>query len=383
LWSSLVAVEIALALTVLVCANLLVKSQVRQLSADTGFDPRDILTTYATPDFSGQSVWDFYSRVTEQLSATPGFTAVGLAQWLDTGENPHWWAAYVEELGGVRDVRYQRCDPGYFAAMGIPLVSGRNFDSRDSYAAPHVVMVNQSFAERYWPGEEPVGKRLGRGSASPAQQDWHEVIAVVADAHNAGYGRPAEPQVFLPYNQSRLDFIHVVARTNLDTPTAMRVMREVVHSVDPQVPLSQFLTMKQAIRQANWQIPFAAWSFGLLSIIALALAATGVYGLVAFTVTQRSRDLAIRVAVGADSRRLQRMVVRENLMLAGGGVLAGIVLAAAGMRLAVSLLYTVGPRDPVAYAVSVAVMAAAVLLASYLPTRRIVRLDPIAVLGQE
>jgi putative ABC transport system permease protein len=141
--------------------------------------------------------------------------------------------------------------------------------------------------------------------------------------------------------------------------------------------------MEQAIRQANWQVPFATWAFGLLSIIALVLAATGVYGLVAFTVTQRSRDLAIRVAVGADSGSLQRMVVRESLALAAAGVLTGIALAVMGMRLLTSLLFSVGPRDPGVYLASAMMMIATVVLASYGPARRIVRLDPITVLGRE
>jgi ABC-type antimicrobial peptide transport system permease subunit len=141
--------------------------------------------------------------------------------------------------------------------------------------------------------------------------------------------------------------------------------------------------MRQAIRQANWQVPFATWAFGLLSIIALVLAATGVYGLVAFTVAQRSKDLAIRAAVGADSGGLQRMVVRESLILAAGGVLAGVVLAAIGMRLVVSLLFLVRPTDPAVYVISAVVMTTAVVLASYVPARRIVRLDPMTVLGRE
>jgi len=383
LWSSLVATEIALALTVLICANLLVKSLVHQIGAEKGFDATNLVTVEASPDFWGEPLWEYYARVTEEISATAGFTAVGLCQWLDTGENYHWWSAYVEELGEVRDVRYQRTDPGYFAAMGIPLLGGRNFNNHDTYKSPRVLMVNETFAERYWPGENPVGKRLGRGSVPPSEQDWHEVVALVADVHNAGFGRAAEPQVYLPYNQSGLSELNVIARTTLETSTALRSLRQTIRSIDPTVPQVNSSTMEQAIRQANWQVPFATWAFGLLSIIALVLAATGVYGLVTFTVTQRSRDLAIRVAVGANSGVLQRMVVRESLVLAISGVLAGVIVAAVGMRLVVSLLFLVGPRDLTVYLLSVAVMTTTVVLASYGPARRIVRLDPMTVLGRE
>jgi len=384
LWSSLVAVEIALALTVLISANLVVKSLVRQLGADTGLDARNVVTLQVTPDFSGERVRAFYSRLTEEIPAVPGISSVGLVQWLQTGDNFHWWAAYVEESDRVEDVRYQRCGPGYFSTMDIPLRAGRDFDDRDGFDAPRVVMVNESFAERYWPGEDDiVGKRLGRGSAPASQQDWHRVIAVVSDVHNAGYGRAAEPQVFLPYAQSGLDNLVLVARTNLDTPTAMRSLREAISAIDPQVPLSRLRTMEQAVYEANWQVPFAAWTFGLLSVIALVLAATGVYGLVAYSVTQRSRDLAIRVAVGANAGRLQRMVVRESLALAGAGVLTGVILAVAGMRLVASLLFMVGPMDPAVYVISASVMTVVVVLASYLPARGIVRLEPLAVLGRE
>jgi len=383
LWSSLVAMEIALALTLLICANLLVKSMVHQLGAETGFDPSNLVTLDVSPDYEGERVWEYYAQLTERVSATPGFTSVGLGQWLDTGENNYWWSAYVEELGEVHDVRYQRSDPGYFDAMGIQLLAGRNFDNRDRYDSPRVLMVNEAFAERYWPRENPVGKRLGRGPAPPSQQNWHEVIALVANVHNAGYGRPAEPQVYLPYNQSGLSDLQVLARTTLDAPTALRTLRETVQSVDPHVPLAGLRTMDQAIRQANWQVPFASWAFGLISMIAVVLAATGVYGLVSFTVTQRSRDLSIRVAVGADSGVLQRMVVAESILLAVCGVLAGVVLAVVGMRLVVSLLFLVGPRDPAVYFASAFLMLTTVMLASYLPARRIVRMDPMAVLGRE
>ena len=141
--------------------------------------------------------------------------------------------------------------------------------------------------------------------------------------------------------------------------------------------------MEEAVRQANWQVPFATWAFGLLSIIALVLAATGVYGLVAFTVTQRARDLAIRVAVGAHTGELQRMVLRESLVLAGGGVLTGALLAVVGMHLVESLLFMVGPLDPGVYLASVSVMVMVALLASYLPARSIVRMAPMTVLGRE
>lgn len=383
LWSSLVVAEIALALTVLISANLLVKSLVRQLDAHTGLDPSDVVTMRVTPDLSGEQVRAFYSRLGREASALPGITSVGFAQRLQTGENFLWWAAYVEELGRVEDVRYQRCGPGYFSTMGIPLLAGRDFDERDGFDAPRVIMVNETFAQRFWPGDDPVGKRLGRGAPPTSRQDSYEVIALVADVHNAGYGRAADPQVFLPYAQSGLEDMFLVARTTLDPSTAMRTLRETISAIDPRVPVSQLRTMEQAIYQANWQVPFATWTFSLLSIIALVLAATGVYGLVAYTVTQRSRDLAIRVAVGADAGRLQRMVVRESLALAGAGVLAGVFLAVAGMRLVVSLLFLVGPTDLAVYVISVAVMISVVAVASYLPARRIVRLEPLTVLGRE
>lgn len=383
LWSSLVAAEIALALTILISANLMVKSLVRQLGAETGLDAENVVTLYAMPDYSGERLWTYYRELAQEVEVTPGFTSVGMIQWLQTGDNFHWWAAYLEREGQVADVRYQRLAPGYFSTMGILLRAGRDFSYSDDIDSPRVIMVNEAFAERYWPGEDPLGKRLGRGSLAPEDQTWYQVVAVVTDVHNAGYGRPAEPQVYVPYQQSGLDFIHVVARTTLDTPTALRSLRETVRSLDPQVPLREVQTMEQAVRQANWQVPFATWAFGLLSIIALVLAATGVYGLVAFTVTQRARDLAIRVAVGADTGELQRMVLRESLVLAGGGVLTGALLAVVGMRLVESLLFMVGPVDPGVYLTSVSVMVMVALLASYLPARSIVRMAPMTVLGRE
>jgi len=387
LWTSLVVLEITLALSVLVIANLVVKSAVRQRAADVGFDARGVVTADLSPPYSGERVWAFYEEVTREVAALPGFTHASLAWNLPTGENIGWWAAYIEGWQGpggeVQDVHYQRCGPDYFTTLDIPLLEGREFAWSDDFDAPRVIAVNQAFAELYWPGESPVGKRLGRGGPPESEDGWFQVVALVGNNHNEGYGRPAAPQVYLPFHQSGLDNLAVVARSGLDEATALRSLRETITSIDATVPLTELKTLDQALAQANWQIPFSAWAFGLLSMIALALAATGVYGLVAFTVRQRSRELAVRVAVGAGRRGLEGMVLRDSLLSLGLGVLGGLLLASAGMRLLAALLFGVNPLDPMVYAGSAAVMTAVVLLATYLPARDILRLDPMAVLGKE
>ena len=224
---------------------------------------------------------------------------------------------------------------------------------------------------------------MGRGGPLDSEEGWFQVVALVGNHHNEGFGRPAVPQVYLPFHQSGLTDLYVVARSGLDDASALRALRETVTAVEPTVALMRLKTLEQATAEANWQTPFSAWAFGILSLIALVLAATGIYGLVAFTVRQRSREMAIRVAVGAVPRELETMILLEASLVLGVGVVGGLVLATLGMRLLSSLLFGVSPLDPLVYAGSGAVMAGLVLLASYLPARDILRMEPMSVLGEE
>lgn len=387
LWNSLVVLEIMLALAVLVSATLLVKSAVRQRAAEVGFDSRGVVTVHVSPPYTGEEVWEYYRRVMGDVAAHPRFTDVSLAWNLPTGVNIGWWAAYTEGWSGpggeVQDVHYQRCGPDYFSTMGIPVLGGREFTWADDFDAPRVIGVNQAFADRYWPGEAAVGKRLGRGGRPDSDDGWFSVVALVGDNHNEGFGRPAVPQVYLPFHQSGLEDLYVVARTSLGEASALRSLRETVAGVDPAAALARLKTLDQALVEANWQIPFTAWAFGVLSLVALVLAATGVFGLVAFTVRQRSREMAIRTALGAAPGGLMVMVLREASLSLGAGVLGGFAIALVGMRLLASFLFGVSPLDPLAYAGSGAVMAGVVLLASYLPARRTLRTAPMVWLGKE
>jgi len=248
------------------------------------------------------------------------------------------------------------------------------------HEAPRVLIVNEAFARYHWAGQDPVGRRIARGGPPSSEDGWLEVVGVVGDTHNAGYGRPAEPQVFLPYAQYGAEDFFLVARAGIGVPAATTALRAKVSAMEPDVPITQIGTMQDAIAEANWQTRFSAWAFGLLSLIALVLAATGVYGLVAFTVAQRSRELAVRIVVGAKTGALEGAVVRQSLSWAAPGVLVGIVLSLGGMKLVASLLFGVTPMDPVIYVVSAAIMIGAVALASYLPARSIVHIAPVRVL---
>jgi len=385
LWSSLVASEVALALTVLICAGLMVKSVVLQGAVDPGFEADDLVTMYLTPSLPGQRLRALHGDLPEEARSMPGIVDAAITQWLPTGREDHWWSVYPEEtaLSGmdrVATTRYTRVGPGYFSTMRIPLRGGRDFDRRDGPDAPRVLIVNEAFARHHWAGQDPVGKRIARGGPPSSEDGWLEVVGVVGDTRNAGYGRPAEPQVFLPYAQYGAESFFLVARAGYDLPAATRSLRAKVSAMEPDVPITQIGTMQVAINNANWKTPFSAWAFGLLSLIALVLAATGVYGLVAFTVAQRSRELAVRIVVGAKTGALEGAVVRQSLLRAAPGVLVGIVLSLGGMRLVASLLFGVTPMDPVIYVASALIMIGAVALASYLPARSAVRIAPVKVL---
>jgi putative ABC transport system permease protein len=385
LWPSLVASEVALALMVLICAGLMVKSVVLQGAVDPGFEADDRVTMYLTPSLSDQRLRSLYGALPDAARSTPGVSDAAIAQWLPTGRDDHWWSVYPEETAAsgterVVSTRYTRIGPGYFSTLRIPLLGGRDFDRTDGPGAPRVLIVNEAFARHHWAGQDPVGRRVARGGPPSSESGWLEVIGVVRNTHNAGYGRPAEPQIFLPYAQYGAENFFLIARTTFGLPAATRALREQVSAMESDVPISQISTMREAIATANWHTRFSAWAFSLLALIALVLAATGVYGLVAFTVAHRSRELAVRIVVGADTGTLEGAVVRQSLAWTGPGILAGIVLSLWSMRLVASLLFGVTPGDPGIYFASAVLMIGAVALASYLPARSVVRIAPLRAL---
>ncbi|MCK5652076.1 MAG: ABC transporter permease, partial [Gemmatimonadetes bacterium] len=273
---------------------------------------------------------------------------------------------------------------GYFSSLGIPILAGRGFEARDGLDdAPEVIIVSESFARRHWPGESAVGKQVARTGGPLAEALWHEVVGVVGEVHNAGYGRPSEPAIYFPMEQITWSDVFLMARTAGDPRGFLEEIREVVWGIDRNIPLSQFGTLEQEILRENWQVPTFSWAFGLISVIALILASTGVYGIMAYAVSLRSREFALRIAVGAEPRSLKGRVIRGALLVAGSGIVLGVGFSLVGTRFLRDLLFRVSPTDFGVYGISIGIMIVVAVTASYLPARKATRLEPMSVLNRE
>lgn len=393
----LVVAEVALALTLLASAGLLARTMAKLMAVDTGVRIENVLATQFGVPVSrytdAEEVGRFVADVVERVGALPEVEAAGAVTNLPLaagigdlgvsipGRTP---APDNGNNGGNLAVDWQAATPGYDRAVGLRLVRGRWITDADRPEAAGVVVVNRTFAERYWKGGEVVGATL-RLSAG-ARPEEARIVGVVEDVKHEGPAAPDRLQMYLPHQQFR--FWHgggpargmtLVARTRPGASAAAEI-RAAFREEDPEIGLGPFLTLEEAYRQVLLRPRILAGLFGAFSLVALVLAAMGVYGVTAYSVSRRRREFGIRLALGARGRAVAGSVVREGIALAGLGVLLGLGGAALLSRTLASVLFGVSPGDPLILAGGAAVLAAAALLASWLPARRAVRVDPAEAL---
>jgi hypothetical protein len=268
--------------------------------------------------------------------------------------------------------------PGYFATLGLPLVSGREFSDQDALTAPRVVIINESLARLAWKGEDPVGRALildYQGGAAARQ-----VVGVVRDARYDGPRSDPSPEIFIQHAQNPYMVMNVVVRTTIDPGGLAQSARAQALRVDPDQPVHSVTTMQQLLGDTLQQDRFAMLFVALFAAAGLLTAATGVYALLAYTVAQRRREIAVRMAIGASSYSVARLIVTESLTLALLGCIVGAVGVSAVSRLARSVLFGIAPQDPVTLAATGAVLLAVVLAASWLPARRAARINPVSAM---
>jgi predicted permease len=391
---TLVSANVALALTVLVGASLMVKSAMRHGALHPGFDPDNVVTLQLhLPDAD----WTdrarrrtFFEEVLTEVRAMPEVESASVITELAAEPKSQRWRMRQEgtESYDPREVPLvltDVCDKGYFETMGIPLLAGRDFagaDRRDD--TPQVVIVNVALARRFWPGENPIGKRIGLGGGTPSSEDrWYRVVGLVGDTYNSGWGSPTEPQAFFPLGKITPYDSYFTVRTVGNAKAVLTAMRERIWSVNPDIPLSRIRTMEQVVRQSNWHVSFNSWAFSLFSVIALVLAATGVYAITAHTVARRWREFAIRIAVGACSRDVDRLVLGRGARALGSGVVLGLSVSLVGARFLGAMLFGVSPMDLGVYVTSLGVLTVVSLSAGLVPLIRLRRQSLMAVLGGE
>jgi len=276
---------------------------------------------------------------------------------------------------------YRTITVGYFQAMGIRLLKGREFTDRDRADTPDAVIVNEELARRFWPGEDPIGKRLQVGTEF---MRWREVIGVVGNAKLSGLEANIDPAIYVPFPQNSwpnaLRNSFIVLRTATDPKSLVPAIRRELRSVDPTFPITQIRTMDEIVGDSLSQRRFNTVLLGLFAFLAVALAGVGIYGVMSYGVSQRTREMGIRVALGARQSDITKLVTSTGARLAALGIAIGIVAAAISSRLISSLLFGITATDPITFVLTAVLLGAVTLLASYIPSRRAARTDPISAL---
>jgi putative ABC transport system permease protein len=387
---ALVTVQVALAVVLLAGAGLLMRSLARLTSVDPGIRPENVLTLsleLPRTRYDGPQQWQpFFERLLAELRALPGVTSAGGIGGLPFNENGGSVGFHVEgesraDPNAHTYVIYRLVTPGLFETLGIPLVAGRDFSPDDRIGGARVAIVNQTLARKYWPGQSALGKRVSfRGNPRP--DDWITVIGVVGDTHHWSLAEAVDIQLYAPYTQDG-DWLapgQLALRTSGDPWQAAAAARERVQTIDPLVPISDVQTMEMLIGRSVAAPRFHLTLLALLSASALALATIGIYGLLAFSVASRTREIGVRAALGATQGLITGMVLREGLSLVAAGVALGLAVAFVATRWLEALLFEVQPRDPVTFAGIAALLIAVAALACYLPARRAARIDPLSAL---
>ena len=369
----------------------MIRSLTKLVEIDPGFDGTNVLTArLALPGgaIKRDSLPAFYTQLLDRVSALPGVAAASLGDSPPlAGGNSSTGINLMDrpavDFSLMPRVNVIWATAGWFDVLRVPLKRGRVFASTDRAGAPGVVLVSETGARKFWPGESPIGKRVAIGVGGfDGAHGGAEVIGVVGDVHTRPDSLPG-PTLYLPYAQSPQSRIILFIRTAVEPTSLAASLRAAVHDMAPEYPLYDVQTMAARTATATAPARFSSGLLGLFSIIALALAAVGIYGVTAVLVGQRTKEIGIRMAVGADARTIVAMVVSQGLRVTAIGTAIGLVLAVVLTRLLRTLLFDVSTTDPPAYVIATLVFGAAAALASWIPARRAARVDPLETLRTE
>ena len=382
----LVASEVALALIVLCGAGLMIKSVSRLLGVDPGLNPKNVLTMeMSVPQeeiYNGPpGLSRFCQDLDEHVGAIPGLVSVGAVAHLpfegDAGRGFQIEGQPPAEPGHMPGADYSVACPDYFRTMGIPILKGREFTHQDTLTAPGVIVVNEAMARQYWPKEDPISRaiRLG-GSAGPRLT----IVGVVGDVHFLGLDEPARHQFFRPYPQAGWPVMSVVVRTTSAPSSYTPLVKKAIAEFLPDRPVSGVQTMEEVVHDSTGSRRFPMLLVSSFSLLALVLAAVGIVGVVSYSVAQRTHEIGIRIALGARTFEVLRLIVNGSMTWVLIGITFGILGAIGLGRLLGALLYGVRPADPIVLGAVSGLLAAVALVASYVPARRAAKVDPLVAL---
>ncbi|HJR59603.1 MAG TPA: ABC transporter permease [Vicinamibacterales bacterium] len=385
--------ELAVALVLLVGAGLLVRTIVALNSQDPGFASTGVLTLrLALPQAkytSPERVAAFYDQLIERLSALPGVESAGAGSSLLLSRLPNSASINIEGRPPLaRDVQnipvpYDSVTPGYFATLQIPLRRGRMFTRADVPQAQQVVLVNESFVRRFFPNEDPIGRRVTFGDPTQPETRWQAIAGVVADTRRGGFEREPWAEVYFPMQQSPDRRMFVLLRTSGDPTALAGSAQAAVWSLDRDQAIAGIRTVGDLLAQSQANRRFTTMLLGLFAAVALVLAAIGVYGVLAYATAQRTQEIGIRMALGADRAAILRMVFASGAKIAGIGLAIGIAGALALTQVLSGLLFEVSPRDPLTFIVVPGALLAVALAACWIPARRAIRVEPVIALRGE
>jgi putative ABC transport system permease protein len=387
--SVLIVFQMTLAVMLLVGAGLMIRSIMRLMDVSPGFDPQNLVTLQLSLPRSqyakSQQVTNFYSELTRRVAGLPGVESVASIDMMPMGGSGGTTAFMVEgkpapPKGQYPEANARTASPGYFKTMHIPVLEGREFDEHDTPDSPLVVIINETFARKYWPGEDAIGKRLldPENRFPPVQ-----VVGVVGDIKHWGLDDKAEEYLYTSSTQTPNNSMFVVVRTATDPAGMTASVRNEVRALDKQLPVYDVKPMSQRIIESTASRRLVMLLLGVFAAVALVLASVGIYGVMAYSVTQRTHEIGIRMALGASRGRILAMVVRQGMLLALAGVALGLILSFAVTRFMASLLFGVGANDPATLVAVSLTLALIALLACLIPARRAMRVDPMVALRYE
>jgi len=390
---ALVAGELAMALVLLIGCGLMLRAFWKLQEVHTGLRPDNVITMHVSlPSGTytdAAKITDLWTRLDARLTNLPGVQSAALVSGLAPMRPPNMNDTDIEGFvmtkdGPIQNVDfYQAVSKDYFAAMGIRLMDGRLFDDRDVQGGPEVVIINKSMALTFWPHQNPIGRRVRPGGA----KDWCTIVGVVDDVKNAGLDRPAGTELYLPYRQpaaAGVSDMYVVMRARSGDPRSLAgEVRQRLNEIDPSLPLADVRLMDDVLSRAQARPRFLTLLLTLFSVVALAIATVGIYGVVSYSVARRTKEFGLRMVLGAQSGDVLGLVMKQGAGMIAIGVAFGLVLALFLTRLMASLLFGVAPTDLATFASVTAVLFGVALAACYIPARRATRVDPIQTLRYE